>query len=214
MKTLESREGYDLYAPNYRKDHAHLDSFDWEITRKFLMDRIQFLLDSRPGRIRLLDLGCGDGRVLKRLLRSFEQKSWTERIELHGWDISEGMLKQARKALGPGVQLQRCDLQDVDSIPPNQGFDLIVSCFVLVHIDPVRDFTDLIAQLLAPGGRAVFNNIPQHQALVLEAGGQKFQIDYHHHKDDTVAQATTESGLLSSHQESTAWSTIFLVDKA
>ena len=210
MKTLDSRAGYDLYAPHYRQDHGHLDSFDWEATRVEIMLLIESLVSTSAVPIRLLDLGCGDGRILKRLQRSAEQRNWSNKLELHGWDISDGMLKQAAKTLGPTVHLQRRDLRDP---VPRRDFQLIVSCFVLVHIESAHDFVQALFDLLTAGGKAVFNNIPQRQALVLESSGQKFQILYEHHEDDEISQAIEELGLELIFEKKTNWSTLFAVRK-
>jgi 2-polyprenyl-3-methyl-5-hydroxy-6-metoxy-1,4-benzoquinol methylase len=208
MRTLDSREGYDIYAPQYRKDHPHLDSFDWEDCRQRLAVESERQLALHPAGIRLLDLGCGDGRALKRLQRLGEQKGWTDRVRLHGWDISEGMLKQAAKALGPGVKLERRDLREAAG--SERRFHLVASFFVLVHIDHPDDFCRAALDLLEPGGSLVFNNIPQRDALVLESGGQKFRIDYRHHADSDVAAALEKSGLVLQEQHQTAWSTVFV----
>jgi 2-polyprenyl-3-methyl-5-hydroxy-6-metoxy-1,4-benzoquinol methylase len=209
MRTLDSREGYDIYAPQYRKDHPHLDSFDWEECRQRLAAETGRQLDLHPAGIRLLDLGCGDGRALKRLLRLGEQKGWGGRVKLNGWDISDGMLKQAAKALGPEVRLERHDLRD--SAGTSQRFHLVLCFFVLVHIDHPDEFSRAAFDLLEPGGSLVFNNIPQRDALVLESGGQKFRIDYCHHEDGDVAASLEKCGLALQEQHQTAWSTIFTV---
>lgn len=210
MRVLDSREGYDLYAPQYRKDHPHLDSFDWEACRSRLVTQMQQRLAAKPAGIRFLDLGCGDGRVLKRLQRLCEQRAWTDRVKLHGWDISEGMLKQAGKALGPEVKLERHDLVQARHTAEPFRFDVIVSFFVVVHIDRPVDFCRAAADLLVPGGRLVFNNIPQRDALVLESAGQKFRIEYQHHEDETIREALDETGLELLEQHQTPWSTVFV----
>jgi predicted TPR repeat methyltransferase len=212
MKTFDVRTGYDLYAPNYRKDHAHLDSFDWENARQALMAQLEGGLERAKQPLRFLDLGCGDGRILKRLVRTVEQRQWTGRVELHGWDISDGMLKQAAKAAGPSVHLARRDLMDlVEAAPDGPRFDLVASFFVLVHIEQPGDFCQALAGLLSPGGRAVFNNIPQRDALVLEAQGRRFQIEYCHHENGQVLEAIASSGLSLVDTRDTDWSTLFIV---
>ena len=214
MKVFDPRQGYDLYAPQYRKDHAHLDSFDWEAARAILMTELESRLSAQTGTLRFLDLGCGDGRTLKRLLRTREQRNWQDKLDLHGWDISDGMLRQARKALDHSVHLECRDLMDLAIRPPatSEIFHLVTSFFVLVHIDQPIDFCRAIKGVLAPGGRIIFNNIPQRDALVLEAGGQKFRIEYNHHEDEAVAAALVESGLTLVSSQATQWSTLFLAE--
>ena len=212
MKTLDSREGYNLYAPNYRKDHQHLDSFDWVELQPLIVKQLELLMaEAGNSPIRLLDLGCGDGRILKRLARLREQRNWYPQLELHGWDISEGMLKQARKALPADLQLERHDLLSVPTGLP--AFNLICSFFVLVHIGHPADFLTAASALLADAGIFIFNSIPQKEALVLENAGHKFQIDYEHHEVPQILDCLDDSDFKLVQQLGTPWSDLFVVQK-
>lgn len=212
MKILDSRSGYNLYAPNYRKDHTHLDSFDWNIVQPILAGAISTALEKKSiDPLQVLDLGCGDGRVLKRLVRLREQREWSDRVQLHGWDISDGMLKQARKALPSDVQLMCHDL--LQSEPTHDKFDLICSFFVLVHIADPYDFLKAASAVLKHGAIFIFNNIPQKEALVLESNGQKFRIEYEHHESSDVLAAFDDCGLELIEQIDTEWSQLFTAQK-
>lgn len=208
MKTYDSRAGYDLYAPDYRKDHPHLDSFDWDQAQAILAQAVAEQLErGRP--VRLLDIGCGDGRALKRLVRLRDLRRWDRDLSFQGWDISENMLRQARKVLPADVALLRHDL--LDQAPPNGQFELACSFFVLVHIDHPGDFLAAAKAVLKPGGAFVFNNIPQREGLVLESKGHQFQIEWFHHEAEAVADAIAEQGLELEDELATEWSTLYRV---
>ncbi len=98
----------------------------------------------------VLDLGCGTGANLERLMD----------LELHfgsytGVDLSEHMLARARAKFGPlpSVRFERLDLA-VDPLP-DRRFDLVVSTWVFEHLsEPARVATKAWDRL-RPGGHMV-----------------------------------------------------------
>lgn len=123
-------------------------------------DRVLGVIRSRldPGFApkRILDFGCGAGRVLLPLSERCE--------EAVGLDVSGSMLAECRlnceAANRPNVRL----VQSGASLPPLDGpFDLVHSYIVFQHI-PRRKGERLIRELLgrlAPGGAAVLH-VPFH----------------------------------------------------
>lgn len=101
-----------------------------------------------------LDFGCGIGRLSQALAARFEK--------VHGVDISESMIQQARQhnAFGDAVTYHLNVKSDLSLLPRNH-FDFICSIIVLQHIRPeyqvlyIADFMEL----LAPGGVAFFQTI-------------------------------------------------------
>lgn len=96
---------------------------------------------------RVLDFGCGVGRLLPALAAQAEQ--------VVGLDISESMLAEAR------INCTRLGVNNVSLLPSDDSlsaiegnFDLVHSAIVLQHIEPTRGRA-LVAQLVArvqPGG--------------------------------------------------------------
>lgn len=202
MKTYTSRQGYDLYAPEYRKDHPHLDSFDWAVAGPWIKAAALECLQRLP-LPKLAELGCGDGRLLGRLERwdkdlrpaGSGQPVW----QLSGSDLSPAMLQlSARKA--KTARLDTCDLSApgwADRLLAAWGRQDVLLCFfVLVHLTDLGDFFRGARRLLAPGGRFFFNNIPQREGPVLEAGGHQFRIEAWHHSDGQVRAALQSAGLV------------------
>jgi len=100
-----------------------------------------------PAGGRTLDLGCGTGDLLERLLR---RKSTALAA---GVDLSRGMLKVARSRLGPRALLVR---GDGERLPFRDGtFDAVVSAFVMRNVgDRARVYAE-VARVLKPGGAFV-----------------------------------------------------------
>jgi tRNA (cmo5U34)-methyltransferase len=113
------------------------------------------LVETIPDRVhRVLDLGCGDGRLTSLVLDA--------RPELHsaiGLDSSPPMLLKAheRFAAEPRVTVLDHDLRD--SLPDLGTFDLVVSGFAIHHVsdDRKRSLLAEIASVLQPSG--VFVNL-------------------------------------------------------
>jgi ubiquinone/menaquinone biosynthesis C-methylase UbiE len=180
-KVFESREGYDLYAPHYRKDHNHLDSFDWPLCRSIFQSLIE---GKDPGSLAVLDLGCGDGRTFGRLSKILPG--------ITGIDLSARMLDLLR-AKDPGARLVQADCLALPFRPAS--FDLCLSFFLIVHVTDLDPFFREISRVLKPGGSLLLNNIPQHSPPVLEGQGEKFIIRSHYHSDREVLGAAEENGL-------------------
>jgi tRNA (cmo5U34)-methyltransferase len=127
-----------------------------------------------PDPRRLLDLGCGDGRLAALVL---EHRPSIE--EIVAIDISEPMLQLARQRFhdDPRVSISRWDLDD-----PVVGFgtfDAVVSGFAIHHLPHSRKRTLFgeIAEHLAPGGtfanlEVVASATPERHAEFLAAIGR------------------------------------------
>jgi ubiquinone/menaquinone biosynthesis C-methylase UbiE len=98
----------------------------------------------------VLDLGCGIGANLSRLLGlNLPFGSYT------GVDLSAEMLAEARKRfkLVPHARFLQMDLE-VDPLPEGQ-FDLITSTWVFEHLEDPKQVVDKSCERLKPGGAMV-----------------------------------------------------------
>lgn len=108
------------------------------------------LRTSCPPGGQVLDLGCGTGAVLGRLLATGAPiASYT------GVDQSPAMLKRARAKFGalPGVRFEQLDLRH-DPLPAGP-FDLVTSAWALEHLGEPGRVVASAAERLRPGGRVV-----------------------------------------------------------
>jgi trans-aconitate 2-methyltransferase len=97
---------------------------------------------------RVLDVGCGDGKVTAEIARALPQGSVT------GIDASPEMITFARKTFSPAAGLN-LDFQVMDArrIQFGREFDLVFSSSVLHWVDDHPAFLRGAASVLKPGGR-------------------------------------------------------------
>jgi SAM-dependent methyltransferase len=102
----------------------------------------------KPGTLRILDVGCADGR----LLDWYKASAAGERLETHGIELNEDAAATARRR-GHRVVTGRFE---VDTELEPGTFDLVLAYHVIEHVDDPKAFARRAAELLAPGGLCVF----------------------------------------------------------
>lgn len=113
---------------------AHRHTMRW-------LEKAVARLQPKARRLRLLDIGCGYGDMLRGIER------WADRrgveMELIGADINPDAIRAAREAAGPDTRIQWV-LGDVCTLRETQQVDLIASCGVFHHLSEAQ-----IVRLLA-----------------------------------------------------------------
>ena len=146
-------------APTPTTGWSHQDQVDWYLERigKLEARRAgeQMLAEVLPPTpTRLLDLGCGDARLVALVLAC---RPTVERAL--AVDVSDPMMARARERFAddPRVTVSRSDL--ADPITELGTFDVIVSGFAIHHLthERKRDLFGEVAAQLSPGG--VFANL-------------------------------------------------------
>jgi ubiquinone/menaquinone biosynthesis C-methylase UbiE len=124
---------FDAVA-GYNQAARYYDDWEWqEYWSKNELPWVVERVKSQAAVKKILDLGCGTGRLLEQLAGG--------PYHLAGLDSSEEMLRIARQRLASKAELQ---LGSVASIPwPDQSFDLVTACRVLSH---VADCEPVLAQ--------------------------------------------------------------------
>ncbi|MFA4891607.1 MAG: class I SAM-dependent methyltransferase [Candidatus Gracilibacteria bacterium] len=149
-KITNSTEGYNIYAPLYDSGLSRLDSFE--------KDELIKLVGNISNK-RVLDLGCGTGRIAQTLKRRVGAAGAHFTLV----DISEEMLRIAKNRL-PDVDIVHADMT---ALPlKDDTFDIAIAAFVIVHI-PTKNLPkvfDEVARVLKPGGTFILTNINQRKA--------------------------------------------------
>ncbi|MEL6529652.1 MAG: class I SAM-dependent methyltransferase [Pseudomonadota bacterium] len=122
----------------------------YNLTRKYYLfgrDTLIEGLDARPG-MRVLEVACGTGRNMAKIA-----SAWPG-VRLFGLDISEEMLKSARKAVGEDAQLAAGDACSFNSkqMFDEEGYERIVLSYSLSMIPDWEAALEHSAAQLAPGG--------------------------------------------------------------
>lgn len=159
-RRIDARAGYDLWAEDYDRTPNPVVAMD---------DRHALgLLDAHRGE-RVLDLGCGTGRHLRRLDRAG--------VATVGADFSLGMLRVARRHV-PRALLVGADLQR--GLPfAGARFDAALCSLVGEHLGELHRTMRDTARAVRPGGRLVFTVYhPDLAAAGKEANFTRDHVEY------------------------------------
>ncbi|MGB9612106.1 MAG: class I SAM-dependent methyltransferase [Bryobacteraceae bacterium] len=101
-----------------------------------------------PKEMRVLEIGCGAGRVTRALARLFG--------EVHGVDVSGEMVALAREALRdfPNAFVYQNNGMDLSVLPPGLIFDFAFSSIVFQHIpsrEIIENYVREVNRVLRPG---------------------------------------------------------------
>lgn len=163
-------DGYNLYATTYEKDHPYLDTFEGDVI---------FTMLGKIKGLKILDVGCGAGRITK-FLRD-------EGAEVSAADISEEMLKIIEKKI-TGVKTYQAG---IDKLPfEDNTFDIVTAAFVIVHLETLEKSFEEVYRVLKPGGFFIVTNVNQRKPPRLKTKeGEKIIIKSQYHRPDHVIEA-------------------------
>jgi SAM-dependent methyltransferase len=151
----------DLYAKHYGKFLT--GRYERHRRRRYnlVLDAFSPIFDRGDGR-RLLDFGCGTGLFL--------EVARARGFEIHGVDLSQDAVRQARERLGDDTAHFGAP-QDVPEIAAG-GFDVVTMWSVLAHLPrPVEDVA-MLRSLLAPEGVLVLLTVNANSLLLKTYGSR------------------------------------------
>lgn len=128
-------------------DDEFFESGERTVNEQILNDMINICQGRDPKQMRVIEIGCGAGRVTRALAGLFG--------EVHGVDVSGEMVALARRALAdrPNAFAYQNNGKDLTVLPPGP-FDFAFSTIVFQHI-PSREiiytYVREIHRLLRPG---------------------------------------------------------------
>ena len=135
----------DYYAYNLvSADGASGLGFTDRIKKRMYQNRFADLVGhlGKAGRLRVLDIGCADGR----LLDWYREGREGHRLDTHGIELDEGAAEVARRR-GHRVVTGRFE---VDQELEKGTFDLMLALHVIEHVDDPEGFARRAAELLSP----------------------------------------------------------------
>ncbi len=159
QKTLEQmRADWDARARENARYYVNTATEDWNdeafyasgeltVAEEILTDMTNICQGRDPKQMRVLEIGCGVGRVTRALANLFG--------EVHAVDVSGEMVERARKALTsfPHAHVYQNNGMDL-SVIPGGDYDFAFSTIVFQHIpsrDVIENYVREVSRLLRPG---------------------------------------------------------------
>jgi SAM-dependent methyltransferase len=145
-----ARENAKYYVANCREDWSEDDFYksgEMTLAGDILTDMWNVCQGKEPKQMKVLEIGCGAGRVTRALAKTFG--------EVHAVDVSSEMISQARAALTeyPNAHIYQNNGLDL-SVVPGGDFDFAFSTCVFHHIarrDVIESYVRDVQRLLRPG---------------------------------------------------------------
>jgi SAM-dependent methyltransferase len=183
-----------IYPPDYYAYNlVAKDGLTDRLKTRMYQDRFAALVEHHGGggTLRVLDVGCADGR----LLDWYKASGAGDRIETHGIEMDEAAAAVARSR-GHRVVAGRFE---VDRELEPGTFDLILAFHVIEHVDDPEAFARRAAELLAPGGLFVVTT-PNWDSLDARRfrshwGGNHFPRHWTLYDERTLRELATGIGL-------------------
>ena len=145
-----AREAPEYYIATARQQWP-MDEFfksgEINVENDILADADIFSSNGRPGQMRILEIGCGAGRMTRAMAAAFR--------EVHAMDISSEMIAAAKRNLSDlrNVFLYKNNGADLSEIP-SQSCDFAFSFIVFQHIpipEVVSNYVREVHRCLKPG---------------------------------------------------------------
>ncbi len=146
-----ARENARFYVNTAREDWTDGEFFrsgEQTVMEEVLTDMTNICQGIWPKRMKVVEIGCGAGRVTRALSDVFG--------EVHAVDVSGEMISQARQALGgrPNVLLYQNNGTDLSVLPAGAQFDFAFSSIVFQHIpsrEVIENYVREVHRVLRPG---------------------------------------------------------------
>ena len=135
----------------YLQEDELIERWQWnDPALRNLSDVVIKLLGKQPGRV--LDLGCGTGRLVADLAsRGFQ----VDGIDVEERAVQIGQRILARRGYAHQARLYAGDVHDPNHVVAAGNYDIVVCTEVLEHVGPWCELLRRAGQLLRPGGTLI-----------------------------------------------------------
>ena len=145
-----ARENARYYVATGKQDWTDQEFFasgERAVAEQILNDMINICQGKDPKQMKILEIGCGAGRITRALSAVFG--------EVHGVDVSGEMIARAKQALSdrPNANVYQNNGKDLDVLPPGP-YDFAFSTIVFQHIpsrEVIYNYVREVHRLLRPG---------------------------------------------------------------
>lgn len=146
-RAKENARYYVNTATENWSDDQFFASGERTVAEEILTDMGNICQGKTPVEMRVLEIGCGAGRVTRALARLFGQ--------VHAVDVSGEMVRLATEAVAgfPGAKVYQNNGKDL-SVIPELPFDFAFSTIVFQHIpsrEIIENYVREVSRLLRPG---------------------------------------------------------------
>lgn len=154
QRAKENARHYVATASTEWTDEEFFTSGESTVAEEILTDLGNICQGKAPGEMRVLEIGCGAGRVTRALAKFFG--------EVHAVDVSGEMVRLASGAVAkyPNAHIYQNNGKDL-GVVPNLEFDFAFSSIVFQHI---------------PSREIIENYVREVQRLLRQGGLFKFQV--------------------------------------
>jgi SAM-dependent methyltransferase len=147
-RALENARYYVATGRADWNDEDFFASGERAVADDVLTDMTNICQGQDPKHMRVLEIGCGAGRITRALSNVFG--------EVHAVDVSGEMVRLARAALAdrPNVSIYQNNGEDLTTIPSGVRFDFAYSTIVFQHIpsrEVIETYVREAGRLLRPG---------------------------------------------------------------
>jgi ubiquinone/menaquinone biosynthesis C-methylase UbiE len=158
QQLAKMREDWDARARENAKHYVQTAQTEWSdeefyasgeqtVSEEIRTDMTNICQGKDPRQMRVLEIGCGAGRVTRALANLFG--------EVYAVDISEEMIAQAKEGLRnhPNAHVFRNNGTDLQVLP-DIGYDFAFSTIVFQHIpskEVIETYVKEVSRLLRPG---------------------------------------------------------------
>jgi ubiquinone/menaquinone biosynthesis C-methylase UbiE len=128
-------------------EHAQwwIDGFTNGADPEYVEQIIPLAVEELSGRVKVLDLGCGDGQIARALAAQGSDVLGVDPTQLH-IDVAIERGGGPTYLLGGATQIPA----------PDNSFDAVVACLVFEHIDQMDEAMTEVARVLKPQGQFSF----------------------------------------------------------
>jgi 2-polyprenyl-3-methyl-5-hydroxy-6-metoxy-1,4-benzoquinol methylase len=147
-RAKENARHYVATGKEQWTDEEFFHSGELAVEQQILNDMINICQGRDPRQMRVLEIGCGAGRITRALAARFG--------EVHAVDVSSEMVRLARAGLAdmPNAFIYQNNGKDLSVVPDAKPFDFAFSMIVFQHIpsrEVIYSYVREVHRLLRPG---------------------------------------------------------------